>query len=247
MKKACAFFAVLLIFSACSKEENESNSITNPPLNELQLFRMETNVNDDALGHFIITEYTYDSGGRLLTEVQSTSDNSIPPFTYTYGYTNGLVTSREHTGANAMGTWTYSYQNGLLTQANVGNIENNYNYDSFGRLIAIERYEDGALVCTTTNTYSNSSQPNLTEWDCLERTQEFQYDSQKNPLYYLFHASYSRALLRTPNNIAGYYEVNVSTDATITTEITYNEENLPTNIKYYADGNYLHETNFYYE
>ncbi len=239
MRNILALFALLLIVSSCSVNDNDNNYVTNPPNNSLRLTRMDVGYIDDNTPYTIL-EYVYDNDGRVDKALAYSSDGTGETFTSDYQYQDGRVVNIAYSnGLNR----TYTYSGDRITTSEFNGTTWNYDYDTFGRLEKIAM----STGCTTTFTYGGTSQPTESYNDCTQNTTAYTYDDKKNPNYYLFHDSFSKVAPFTPNNIATRSVTGPTQEASYTTSMNYNDEGWPTYIQYISEGNPVSADRFYYQ
>ena len=244
MYRLFALVFISLFVAACtSTEENENSAITNPPNNDLRLIRMDVGYTGPEEPYQYL-EYIYDGNGRVDKVMTMNSDGTGETAVSDYEYFEGRVVNIEYSNDSNR---SYSYSGDLLVSSVQGNTNFTYGYDSFGRLESITVSQGTQEGCTTTFTYPNSSQPSDSLNDCTSTSTSYTYDTNKNPQYYLFHASFSRIAPLTPNNIKSRTTSDGTTSILYTSEFTYNEEGWPTEIRYFSDGTYISSDRFYYE
>lgn len=243
MKNILALFALILVITSCSVEENETDSNTNPPNNDLRLVRMDVGYIDESTPYTIV-EYVYDTDGRVDKVLANSSDGSGETVTSDYQYQDGRVVSIDY--SNGL-TRTYSYQGIRIVSSEFNGTTWTYEYDTFGRLEVITQTQGGGISCTTTYTYGGTSQPTESYNDCTQNTTMYTYDDKKNPQYYLFHDTFSKVAPLTPNNIAELTVTGPTDEPSYTTVMNYNDEGWPTFIQYISEGNPVSADRFYYQ
>lgn len=243
MKPIFLLVSIMFLTVACSTDDNENISITYPPNNNLRLVRMDMGYTGPETPYQYL-EYEYDANGYMVRTRSLNSNGTGEVAISNYEYVDGRVVNIAYSnGSNR----SYTYQGDVIAGSIFGTTQWEYVYDSFGRLISIVRSQGGTEACTETQTYGATSQPIETLSECTQETQTFTYDNKKNPLYYLFHASFSRIAPLTPNNISGRTVTGPINNYTDTREFTYNNEGWPIEIRYLVDGNYVSSDRFYYE
>ena len=89
-------------------------------------------------GKTVTTDYTYDSCGRKLTEC--TTGAGYPNITYTYGYTNGRLTSVTDDTTPVHTVWSYNDWGDLTAEVDLTETSspqvNHYTYDGWNRQIS---------------------------------------------------------------------------------------------------------------
>jgi len=239
--KKFLFIALLSLLAACSSDDGDSVSTEYPPGTEFSLVRMDLGYVNESTPYTIL-EYTYNESRRLDFATSTSSDGTGGTFTSDYQYQNGRVVNIAYSNG---GNRTYSYSGEQLVSSTFGASQYDYTYDTFGRLESIT-VSTNSLSCTTTYTYSNGSQPTESFNDCTGNTTVYTYDNKINPQYYQFNASFSKAAPLTPNNISSLTVSGPVPEASYTTDIIYNADGLPTEIRYLDNGTYVSSSRFYY-
>lgn len=127
MKKQL-ILAMLIAFTAISCEKDDSVSETHE---KVLLTRTSTTFTFD--NSTMITEYTYDDDGRIISELEDKGTANEQLITYTYDNKNNIAVQKF---------------------PNRGNLRNEYTYDNLNRMISTQRYaENGSNNGKSTYTY----------------------------------------------------------------------------------------------
>lgn len=245
MRKTALLLVLTSLFISCSNEDNNNSSANSPLENTIKKIT-ETTYIGGSVDHYsadfnyengvlkTITDATHKielfyNGSKISSSIIYT--NNVVTNTNTFSYNGNLLETILNTTNNSERT-LYSYNNGvLLSEKNQGLV------NSYWQTVYTYNY-----IFTNGNvTEQNQFYQNDTPYK-----NTYEYDTKLNPMHYM--NPYVRVLITLEssdfknynNEIKAFSFLNPTTPIlAFTSQITYNSQNLPINIKKYTAGNNL--------
>lgn len=248
MKKLQLFILSLaLLFISCSK--NNDNLInTNPPSNSIKKISETTYIGGNVT--FFSADFNYENGTlKSITDPTHKLElfyngskisntilyiNNVISTSYSFNYNADLLETMTNTTNNYERT-LYTYTNGVLSSEKNQSLINSvwqtihtYNYN----------FSNGNVL----------AEYNFSQYDTSVSKYTHDYDTNLNPMHYMNPlvrnvVGLESCDFKNLNNETNQYRYSSSTSTTpildFTYQITYNAQNLPTNIKKYTAGNSL--------
>jgi len=183
MKKLLYLFtASLLVFTSCSKDDNDSSNSTTSVLPKKVTFIESdgTSYSEDNVyngnkivsitGKDYVIKYTY--VGDFITKLEEFDENNVLDFTTEYIYTNGKLASstRKETGAPSYSKIKFVHNTDGTVSYEDFRINSSTNAEDDGPYVGKFTFKDGNLV---RNEYSYYGDEHLITYD---------YDTKSNPL-----------------------------------------------------------------
>ena len=137
-----ALLALCMNFTSCSDDEEPGKNDDGVITNQKQLVELKMTDED---GESVITEYSYDSNGKLVSAT-NTEQYDGREYTKTYTVTWGADKIIESCNGNAT---TYTLENGLIahtSDSDGGDLDNTYfTYNASKQLIKLQDNEDDCI------------------------------------------------------------------------------------------------------
>lgn len=135
-----ALLALCVNFASCSDDDEPSKNDDGVITNQKQLVELRMTDED---GESVITEYSYDSNGKLVSAMHTEQYDGNKQYTSTYTITWGANKIIENRGESAV---IYTLENGLITHtsdSDGGDLDNiDFTYNANNQLVKLQKGED---------------------------------------------------------------------------------------------------------